>query len=166
MCASALKQENNVTGSHMRACVMAALHQDFQLALQLGSQSETKQKFNEDSTKIVYFMNLLQYLSSLTTKNSVQPASPQELQRASIYTRKVNNPYLKLFYQIMLEDDIVKVFEEFASGTTLINLFDFLTLACKYLPVNELISVIKLKIESSIQSGNFDVIVLTGLTQT
>ena len=50
----------------------------------------------------------------------------------------------------MLEDDIVKVFEEFASGTTLINLFDLLTLACKYLSVNELISVIKLKIESSI----------------
>jgi hypothetical protein len=33
----------------------------------------------------------------------------------------------------MLEEDIVKVFEEFARGTTLINIFDFLALACKYL---------------------------------
>ena len=32
LCAAALKQENNVAGCHMRACVMAALHHDFALA--------------------------------------------------------------------------------------------------------------------------------------
>lgn len=36
----------------------------------------------------------------------------------------------------MLEQDLIKVFEEYARGTTLINVFDFIALACKYLDSN------------------------------
>jgi hypothetical protein len=46
----------------MRVCVMAALHCDFKLALQLGSLSESKSKYNEDTTNMLYFINFLQNL--------------------------------------------------------------------------------------------------------
>ena len=48
---------------------MAALHQDFGLALQWGSHSDTKQKFSEDSTNMLYFMNTLRLLNK--TSNSL-----------------------------------------------------------------------------------------------
>jgi len=88
----------------------------------------------------------------------------QELQITNIYSEAVNNPYLKLFYQIMIEPDIFKVFEEYARGATLINIFDFVALACKYLDSAQLKQIIHLKIESSIQKGNLDALVLTGLS--
>lgn len=51
----------------MRLVVMAALHQDYELALQLGSHSETKQKFSEDPTNMFHLMNHLSFLSLATT---------------------------------------------------------------------------------------------------
>jgi hypothetical protein len=63
----------------------------------------------------------------------------------------------------MLEQDINKVFEDCARGTTLINTFDIVALACKYLDSNQLKSLLQTKIESSIVKGNLDAIVITGL---
>lgn len=63
----------------------------------------------------------------------------------------------------MLEPNLFKVFEEYARGTTLINVFDFVALACKYLDSSQLKSIFKLKIESSLAKGNLDAIVLMGL---
>lgn len=62
LCKQTLKQENDLKGCHMRVCVMAALHCDFKLALQLGSLSESKSKYNEDTTNMLYFINFLQNL--------------------------------------------------------------------------------------------------------
>jgi len=64
---------------------------------------------------------------------------------------------------MMLEQDLFKVFEEYARGGTLINVFDFVALACKYLDSSQLKSILQIKIESSIARGNLDAIVLTGL---
>jgi len=50
----------------MRICVMAALHQDFNLALQLGSHSDSKQKYSEDISNMLYFMNTLKQLNKST----------------------------------------------------------------------------------------------------
>ncbi len=63
----------------------------------------------------------------------------------------------------MIEPDIFKVLEEYAKGTTLINTFDLVALACKYLDSNQLKSLLQIKIESSITKGNLDAIVITGL---
>jgi hypothetical protein len=45
----------------------------------------------------------------------------------------------------------------------LINVFDFVALACKYLDSSQLKSILQIKIESSLSKGNLDAIVLTGL---
>lgn len=47
----------------MRVVVMAALHQDFELALELGSKSETKKNYGEDATNMVHFINHLTQLN-------------------------------------------------------------------------------------------------------
>lgn len=64
-----------------------------------------------------------------------------------------------------MEQDIAKVFEDIAKGSLLINIFDFLALACKFLDNIQLRNVIRTKIESSIMQGNFDAIVLIGLVE-
>ena len=51
----------------MRPVVMAALHQDFELALELSSNSETKQKYGEDATNIIHFSNHLSFLSKASS---------------------------------------------------------------------------------------------------
>lgn len=75
----------------MRLCVMAALHQDFNLALQLGAHSDSKQKYSEDISNMLYFMNILKQLNKSTNLAN-------ESQVYSNYSQVVNNPYLKLFY--------------------------------------------------------------------
>jgi hypothetical protein len=72
-----------------------------------------------------------------------------ELQIGTIYKQVIGNPYLKLFYQIMIERNVKKVFEEYAQGTTVINLFDFVALAAKYLSREDFETTIKLKIQTS-----------------
>jgi len=51
----------------MRAVVMAALHQDFELALELGSKSETKKNYGEDPTNMIHFINQLTILNKPST---------------------------------------------------------------------------------------------------
>ena len=43
---------------------------------------------------------------------------------------------------MMIERDLQKVFEEYARGNTLINIFDFIALACKYLDSSQLKSIL------------------------
>jgi len=52
----------------MRAVVMAALHFDFEQASSLGSQSDTTFPYNEDSTNMQNFINLLAQLSKLSAE--------------------------------------------------------------------------------------------------
>ncbi len=54
----------------MRAVVMAALHLDFELALELGSKSETKKNYGEDATNMIHFINHLTLLSKATSNQS------------------------------------------------------------------------------------------------
>lgn len=42
------KMETGVPGGNMRACIVAALHFEFEVASKFGCHSETKDKFNED----------------------------------------------------------------------------------------------------------------------
>ena len=49
----------------------------------------------------------------------------------------VNNPYLRLFYLLLIENNPKKAFNEFISSYT-INMFDYLALACKFLDSNQL----------------------------
>ena len=58
-----MERESEIPGSQMRTVVMAALHQDFELALELGSKSETKKNYGEDATNIIHFINHLTFLS-------------------------------------------------------------------------------------------------------
>ena len=55
----------------MRAVVMAALHLDFELALELGSKSETKKNYGEDATNMIHFINHLTLLSKATSNQSL-----------------------------------------------------------------------------------------------
>ena len=64
----------------------------------------------------------------------------------------VKNPYLKLFFIIMIESRSVPMKELFQQFTekNVINLFDFVTLACKFLNDRDLQQVLKDKIEKDI----------------
>jgi hypothetical protein len=101
-------------------------------------------------------MNILKQLNKSTNLAN-------ESQVYSNYSQVVNNPYLKLFYQIMIEPDLQKVFEEYAKGIQVINIFDFVALACKYLSWNQFNAVMQIKIGNSIEQGNLDAIPLIGL---
>ena len=46
----------------------------------------------------------------------------------------------------MIERDLVKVFEEYAKGQSVINIFDFVTLAAKYLKPEQFLYVLNVKI--------------------
>jgi len=63
----------------------------------------------------------------------------------------------------MLEADLKKVFEECAKTNHSINIFDFVTLACKFLDHQQLQHVLSVKIEHSINKGNLDVLPLIGI---
>jgi len=60
---------------------------------------------------------------------------------------------------------LVKVFSEYARNSSVVNIFDFLALACKFLDNTQLKTVIKTKVDFSISKGNFDAVILTGLRQ-
>ena len=60
---------------------------------------------------MLYFMNMLTLLSKATAQTPVK-----ELQIGSIYQQVVNNPYLRLFYQILIEPDLKRVFEDQAKS--------------------------------------------------
>ena len=55
--------------------------------------------------------------------------------------REVKNPYLQLFLVLMIEKDNKELFANMIQEAS-VNLFDFVTLACKYLDKAELISVL------------------------
>lgn len=79
LCNLVNKDEQHVPGGQMRACVMAALHFDFDLARSLGSYSDTKKKYNEENTNILHLVNLLDQLSKLY-KQEAQSTGYQEQQ--------------------------------------------------------------------------------------
>ena len=62
ICEQVTKQEAGQTGSHMRACVMAALHQDFSLAISLASSINYRENYGENDTNYLYFINTLKQL--------------------------------------------------------------------------------------------------------
>lgn len=64
----------------MRVVVMAALHQDFELALELGSKSETKKNYGEDATNMVHFINHLSQLNK-----GIQNQNYQDTQTLGIF---------------------------------------------------------------------------------
>ena len=106
-------------------------------------------------------MHFSNHLSFLSRANSGQTLL--ETQTANIFVQVVKNPYLRLFYQLMLETDLKKVFEDCARSTVSINTFDFVTLACKFLDYTQLKQVLSIKIEQSVQKGNLDVLPLIGI---
>ena len=66
------KAEQGIKGGTMRAAVMAALHFDFNPAQQIGSLSETVFPYNEDSTNMQNFSNLLRQLRDLSQEQMRQ----------------------------------------------------------------------------------------------
>ena len=153
----------------MRGCAMAALHFDFEKALELCSVCDGhKKKFNEDRTNIEHLMNLLKQFKRLNQP----PTTESEKQVEYIVTLNnrvcdfVKNPYLKLFFLLMIEGrgprPIAEIFKDFTLKHA-INLFDYVTLACKFLNAQELMMVLKDKIEKDVAEGNLEVLALIGL---
>lgn len=96
---------------------MAALHHDFDLAVQLGSNSETQKTYGEDNTNMLYFLNLLQQMSKKAggigggnagAKNNQTEGhfGSDFTQGSQLYNQLIKNPYLGLFYQIMCEKNL------------------------------------------------------------
>ena len=171
------ESEAGVKGGSMRGCAMAALHFDFEKALELCSVCDGhKKKFNEDRTNIEHLMNLLKQF-----KNLNQPPTTETAKQTEADTFKnikyivalnervhnfVKNPYLKLFFFIMIESrgprPIAEIFKDF-NLKHVINLFDYVTLACRFLNVQDLAMVLKDKIDKGIAEGNLEVLALIGL---
>jgi len=138
----------------MRACVMAAAHFEFTTANSILSISDTKQqrrRFSENQTSINLFQKLLNNFSKLMDSQATQ----QEMHNLrainkEIY-KEVRNPYLKLYLVLTLERDkdaykdlFIQLIENSA-----INLFDYVTLACKFLDKESLITCLKRKLQQS-----------------
>ena len=136
----------------MRGLVMAALHCDFDQALQLCAKSDNLTKrFNEDSTNMTHLSNLLKQFKQLNTHPqpvgnvmggsyvSSESSTKKQIEYiANLNSRVYNlvkNPYLKLFFMIMIESRTVSIKELFQQfiEKNVINLFDLITLACKFL---------------------------------
>jgi hypothetical protein len=62
-----------------------------------------------------------------------------------------------------MEQDLKKVFEECAKTNHSMNVFDFVTLACKFLDYQQFKHVLAIKIDQSLQKGNLDVLPLIGI---
>jgi hypothetical protein len=77
--------------------------------------------------------------------------------------REVKNPYLQLFLILMIEKDGGKDLFQSVIDQTVVNIFDFVTLACKFLDKDTLFSVLQKKIMFSVKSGNLDAVPLIGL---
>ena len=74
----------------------------------------------------------------------------------------MKNPYLQLFYLIVIESRIEsspkrgqysKILQDF-NKNYVINLFDFVAICCKYLDNKALKEVLQAKIDSDIRQGN------------
>jgi hypothetical protein len=77
--------------------------------------------------------------------------------------REVRNPLLKLFMVLAIERESYRdVFAQIVE-TSAINLMDFVTLACKYLDKDSLITILKKKLIHSINKGLLDGVPLMGL---
>jgi hypothetical protein len=77
--------------------------------------------------------------------------------------REVRNPLLKLFMVLAIERESYRdVFAQIVE-TSAINLMDFVTLACKYLDKDSLITILKKKLQHSINKGLLDGVPLMGL---
>ncbi len=149
----------------MRATVMAALHFDFYIARQFGNCSDFSMPFNEDATNMQNYMNFLKQLDELSNKNGqgllrdVQ-AKISQLKNLNLKVfDRVKNPYLKLFYVIMVEIENSKNSNKqqqrmgqenshpLIEFSSVINLFDFVTVCCKYLDQDKLKQALEQKIE-------------------
>jgi hypothetical protein len=175
-CDKAIENDSSLPGSYLRASVMAALHQDIRLAEHYVAGREIKKLYNESTANILFYQDVLAFMKALQNHPASKSKHYQslmgkteespKLENLSTLESTVNNPYLRLFYQLMHNKDQFKVFEEYALGdTATINVFDFLALAHKYLPREQLKQILDLKITHSVQKGNLDAIVLLGLTQ-
>lgn len=79
---------------------------------------------------------------------------------------RVKNPYLKLFYIVMVEISAKRKPHEkhpLDKFDQAINLFDFVAVCCKYLDQDKLKEVLDHRIESDIAKGNLQVFALIGL---
>lgn len=81
---------------------------------------------------------------------------------------KVLNPYLSLFYKLMIDnaydqDAKAKMLIDF-SKKHVINLFDFVAICCRFLDSAQLKLVLEAKANSDIEDGNLQVLALIGLT--
>ena len=78
----------------------------------------------------------------------------------------VKNPYLKLFFIIMIESrgqiPIKELLQEFFEKN-IINLFDLITVASKFLNDKDLGQILQDKIDKDIEYGNLEVLALIGL---
>jgi len=79
----------------------------------------------------MHFSNHLSFLSKANPGQTLL-----ESLTANIFVQVVKNPYLRLFYQLMLETELKKVFEDCARNSVSINTFDFVVLACKFLDLS------------------------------
>ena len=137
----------------MRGVVMAALHFDFERALELANVAQNhKNLFNEDSKNMTHLSNLLKQFRNLNAPPAVGNVMGGGNYLSGDSTREkieyivslngdvhklVKNPYLRLFFLIMIESrkpqrSVAEIFIEFNTNYV-INFFDYVTLACKFL---------------------------------
>lgn len=165
-CTLISKLEAHIRGGDMRACVMAASHFDFAVALAMSSFADSKQqrkRFNESQSNINLFQKLLKELGTLLEKSTAR----QEIDNLRAINRDIykeaSNPYLRLFLILALERDSYReLFSQLVERDTL-NLFDYVTLALKYLDKDSLIAFLKRKAQSSVTTGLLDAVPLLGL---
>ena len=77
----------------------------------------------------------------------------------------MKNPYLKLFYLVFIESHnrtLQTILTDF-DREFVINLFDFVTVCCKFLDSQKLQEVLKTKVRLDIERGNLQVFALIGL---
>jgi len=63
----------------------------------------------------------------------------------------------------MIEKDTKELFMTYAMEQSAINIFDFITLACKFFKEKDLKEILERKVQHSIEQGNLDAIPLIGL---
>jgi len=80
-----------------------------------------------------------------------------------VYSSVVKNPYLRLFFMIMIENKVFRALSSDFVKDYVINLFDYVALCCKFLSRKDLPKVINWKIDHGIAEGNLEVIPLIGL---
>ena len=95
-------------------------------------------------------------------KESVQNKIKQLWNLNKNVYKRMKNPYLQLFYLILIESRIEsspkrgqlsKILQDFNKSYA-INLFDYVAICCKYLDNKSLKEVLEAKIDSDIRQGN------------